>query len=96
MAQRWLQSVRTHSLAAGRGFARACQALSSFVNKRLLPIDGAVEIRGQPPSRMTDRISQQTAAGLAAAFTCSLTPDLIRTSMRGGCAIAAELGIDLD
>ncbi|MFI9504199.1 hypothetical protein [Nocardia sp. NPDC052566] len=45
---------------------------------------------------MTDDPNEPTALALAEAFACSLSPELIRAGLRGGYAIAADLGLDLN
>ncbi|MFX0575101.1 DUF4192 family protein [Nocardia nepalensis] len=85
----WTQLVRALP-APGRTQAAMMLAVTAYTDDDAALATAAIAIA------VTDEPGQQTALGLAAAFACSVTPNLIRASMRGGYTIAAELGIDLD
>ncbi|MFE9324044.1 DUF4192 family protein [Nocardia sp. NPDC052278] len=85
----WTQLVRALP-APGRTQAAMMLGVTAYTCDDAALATAAIAIA------LSDEPGQQTALALAAAFACSVTPDLIRASMRGGYTVAAELGIDLD
>ncbi|WP_327097145.1 DUF4192 domain-containing protein [Nocardia vinacea] len=85
----WTQLVRALP-APGRTQAAMMLAVTAYTDDDAALATAAIQVA------LTDEPGQQTALTLTAAFACSVNPDLIRASMRGGYTIAAELGIDLD